>query len=370
MSSDVSESGTSPQELQSVDLSLTTALIIEDQPQILSLIADCLKVLRVGHVLPVANAQMAQEVVTTIERNPSQVGISHIDFALIDWNLIGNPFRKEDGEALQGPDISRWLRQVEFCRFMPILGISAYSSKEILTDMIDGGVNGFVSKPFSIYELSRHIQRIVSDIKPFIVTPSSYFGPDRRRIVIKVTAEQRRSQNGVRAFNPPRALRQKTANIVDIDEKDVTKVMAKMRDIAPPDYRTMVDINIRYIKDLLDETPQEVPDEATAKLVRANFDEINVLCNDTLGDPGGFTYQMIAETMASMSRFISDKYFVPTKQAHLMIRQQLATAEVIIQRDMKGAAKGEMRHLFSESFTVIKKVLKQNRNSNLQPWKY
>lgn len=352
--------------LQSADLSLTTALIVEDQSSILKLTADCLKMLRVGRVLPVANAASTRETVMNIVNNPSSAGVSHIDFALVDWNLVGNPFTDSESHIdQQGPDICRWLRQIEFGRFMPILATSAYSNKEVIKDMINAGVNGYVSKPFSVHDLSRHIQRMVADIKPYIVTPSDYFGPDRRRVNIAVATERRRSQNGVRAFHPPRTLRQKTSGTVEIPETDVSKIMQQMREIAPPDYCPMVDIHLQQIKDILDNTPTGITDAASRELAQNNCAEISFVCNEILGNPGGFTYQMIAETMASMSRFVSDKHFIPSQQAHSMLRQQIATAEFVIQRDMKGSAKGEMRKLFAESFAVIEKVLRQNRDQNL-----
>ena len=358
-------SGGAPSKLQSADLSLTTALIVEDQPQILKLFSDCLKMLRVGHVLPVSSAALARQTVEGIINNPSSAGISHIDFALVDWNLIGNPFAtSKDSEDQQGPDLCRWLRQQEFGRFMPILGLSAYSNKGIISEMIDSGVNSYLSKPFAVHDLSRQIQRIVSDIKPYIVTPSGYFGPDRRRVTTEVNLERRRSQNGVRAFKPPRALRQKTSATVDIAETDVTRIMQQMREIAPPDYHTVVELHLEQITKLLDTTPIDADDAASKDIVRQNCDDINFLCNDILGNPGGFTYQMIAETMASMSRFVSDDYFVYSKQADSMLRQQIATVEFVLKRDMKGPARGEMRKLFSESFAVIEKVLRQNRKKS------
>ena len=355
-----------PPKLQSADLSLTTAMIIEDQPSILKLAADCLKILRVGQILPVSSAFAARQMITDIVNNPSSAGVSHIDFALVDWNLVGNPFAETpEQEDQQGPDICRWVRQVEFGRFMPILAISGYSSKDVITDMINAGVNGYLSKPFSVHDLSRQVQRMVSDIKPYIITPSNYFGPDRRRVKHKVSKERRRSQNGVRSFNPPRTLRQKTSGTVDIPETDVSKIMLQMREIAPPEYCSMVDMHLQQIKTVLNATPTEITDEASAETTRKNCAEINFLCNEILGNPGGFTYQMIAETMASMSRFVVDKHFLPSKQAHAMLQQQIATAEFIIQRKMKGSAKGEMRKLFTESFTVIEKVLRQNRLKSL-----
>ncbi len=357
-----------PPKLQSADLSLTTVLIVEDQPQILRLIADCLKILRVGHVLPVSNAYNARETVNGIVNNPSKAGISHIDFALVDWNLVGNPFvASKEAEGQQGPDVCRWLRQVEFGRFMPILGLSAYSNKEIITDMIDAGVNGYLSKPFAVHDLSRQIQRIVADIKPYVITPSGYFGPDRRRVKkADITTERRRSQNGVRSFKPPRALRQKTSGTVDILESDVTKIMQQMREIAPPDYRTFVDMHLETIKKLLDTTPVDARDAASQELARNNSAEINFLCNEVLGNPGGFTYQMIAETMASMSRFVADTHFVFSHKANTVLRQQVATIEFVLERDMKGSAKSDMRKLFSETFVVIEKVLRQNRHKSLE----
>lgn len=352
-----------------LDLSLTTALVVEDQPQILALIVDCMRVLGVGHVLPAVSVAAAMEVVNNIQKNPSRVGVSHIDFAIVDWNLSGSPFRRaEDDDSIQGPELCQWLRQVEFCRFMPILAVSAYASKDCVREMLDAGVSNFVSKPFSIREFSLKIQSMVSKLPTFVITPSEYFGPDRRRRNERIEEEKRRTQNGVKKFNPPRSLREKTSTIVKVSENDISKIMKQMREVAPPNYRRQVMEKTQEIEKHLDSLPTEIEGREAILQVRKTFDQINRLCNEVLENPGGFTYQMVAETLAVMSRFIADDYFMPTLKSHSMMKQQLATLSMIVERDMKGVAYGGMRDLFSETFRVIEQVLRENKKNGLSLW--
>ncbi|MBI4184871.1 MAG: response regulator [Proteobacteria bacterium] len=65
-------------------------------------------------------------------------------------------------------------------RFVPVIMISAHSSRERVLFARDSGINEFLTKPFSVRTLFRRILEVVARPRPYIRT-KDYFGPDRRR---------------------------------------------------------------------------------------------------------------------------------------------------------------------------------------------
>lgn len=63
--------------------------------------------------------------------------------------------------------------------FIPIIVTSWESSAERVRELIDSGADGLLLKPVSISAIQNHINLIIHERRPFIVT-SSYIGPDRR----------------------------------------------------------------------------------------------------------------------------------------------------------------------------------------------
>ena len=366
--------------LNVADLSLTTCMVVEDQPVVLSLLSAVLKIITVGRVLPVRTAAEAVDLIKRVKSSPSSVGVSNIDFALIDWNLEGDAFRKlSESEfydeldydkkqnfvekPLQGVELARWIRRNESTAFMPILAVSAYSNARLLENIRAAGMNSFVSKPFNINDIARHVQRIVQDVRPYITTSSGYFGPDRRRTNRSVDHDRRVSQKGVKTISPPRTLRNKTMGTANVSAADVIGISHRINDIAPQDFLEYVRKSTDTIQGFMRSVDFEAQDKKKNQLL---FNEIDFTCNDVLGHVGCFSYQMIAEVISGVSRFIGDRYFLPTPEAYALIEQQMVTVRYLVDKKVKGPTTDKMRPLFATTVEVMNKVLRRNRKIILE----
>ncbi len=64
--------------------------------------------------------------------------------------------------------------------FVPIVVTTWENSSDRVRQLIDSGADGLLVKPASIRAIHNHVELIVNNRKPFVVT-SSYIGPDRRK---------------------------------------------------------------------------------------------------------------------------------------------------------------------------------------------
>lgn len=150
------------------------AMIVEDYPQIRTLIRSILK--DFGNPV-VEEAASVQEAVAALPHFEP-------DVLLVDWHLS-----RGDGLAL-----TKLVRDRErSCNpYMPILMITAFATPEKIGSARDAGVTAFVRKPFTADTLARHIRAVIDDERPFINAPR-YFGPDRRHRKVDHTGRERRT---------------------------------------------------------------------------------------------------------------------------------------------------------------------------------
>jgi len=81
----------------------------------------------------------------------NQINIhEHIDLMLLDLHMPG----------INGLDLLRTLRK-EVEKDIPVIVITAYSSSEIRQEAMELGVKDFISKPFSVENLTKSIQKIL-----------------------------------------------------------------------------------------------------------------------------------------------------------------------------------------------------------------
>lgn len=155
------------------------AMIVEDYPQIRTLIRSILKDFGDPVVEEAASVQEAVAALPHFEP----------DVLLVDWHL-------SHGDGLT---LTKLVRDRErSCNpYMPILMITAFATPEKIGAARDAGVTAFVRKPFTADTLARHIRGVLDDNRPFINTPG-YFGPDRRHRDIDHTGRERRTTAAAR----------------------------------------------------------------------------------------------------------------------------------------------------------------------------
>ena len=112
-------------------------------------------------ILSCENGAEAQELLKT----------NHVDLCLIEADL----------PDMSGADLIRWIRreQKDPLRFVPIIVLSGYTQRRMLSANRDAGANLLLKKPISAQAVFDRIAWVARTPRPYIET-GAYVGPDRR----------------------------------------------------------------------------------------------------------------------------------------------------------------------------------------------
>lgn len=145
-------------------------LIVDDFTFMAELLAGLLKEAGIGNTLTCESAEEAQQRITHAAQHQS--ASSHIDLALIDWLMPGT----------NGVELIKWIRghKQEHIKFMPLVLISAYTSRKVVQAARDNGANEALVKPIAAETLISRLIHVINHQRPFVKT-GTFFGPDRRR---------------------------------------------------------------------------------------------------------------------------------------------------------------------------------------------
>ncbi|RAU20365.1 two-component system response regulator [Paramagnetospirillum kuznetsovii] len=146
-----------------VDLSPITALIIDDSRYARSFIKTGLQSFGISRVLEAGDGPSGLEVL----RN------SEVHLVIVDHDM----------SPMNGIDFTRYVRGGDLvaCVDVSILMLSGDSSKDVVFQARNAGVNEFLMKPFSADSLYRRVRNAMIHPKAFVQSPS-FTGPDRRSL--------------------------------------------------------------------------------------------------------------------------------------------------------------------------------------------
>lgn len=149
--------------MREYDMSNRHVLVIDDSRTFLTLMTDLLRSFGARNVIRTTDAIEAFEI----------IGREKIDLALVDYNMpLINGF--EFASMVRcAPDSAN--------KFMPMILVTGHSSRRLVMDCISNGFDDFLAKPLSAKSLFDKMVRVFENPEPYILTPSGYFGPDRRR---------------------------------------------------------------------------------------------------------------------------------------------------------------------------------------------
>lgn len=145
-----------------LDLSSLSVMVVEDNPFARRLLRMTLKALTVGTV---DEAEDGAEALKTLSlRRP--------DILFLDWEM----------PHLDGVELTRHIRNAPDSPnpFLPVIMVTAHSTRQHVVTARDAGVTEFLIKPFSAAGVYSRIRAVVERPRPF-VRVKHYFGPDRRR---------------------------------------------------------------------------------------------------------------------------------------------------------------------------------------------
>jgi CheY-like chemotaxis protein len=158
-------------------------LVAEDSTFIRSLVISCLNAMGVSQIKVANHGGEAIEWLKLTKTDPMKAGILSIDLIISDWDM----------SPVDGMMFLRWVRRHAESpnRFIPFIMLTAHSDLKHVQEARDMGAHEVMSKPFSVKALAQKIGGIVEHNRQFVHT-KDYFGPDRRRRVEGVGAEERR----------------------------------------------------------------------------------------------------------------------------------------------------------------------------------
>ena len=148
------------------DLTTTKILIVDDMAPMLTLCKSILSIFGFKNVYLAHNGEEALEM--TIRHDP--------DLIITDWMMA----------PMDGLEFTKEVRKNPLCPnpYVPIIMMTGFSSKLRVEAARDCGITEFLVKPFTSRDLYNRIVQIIERPRQF-VDASDFFGPDRRRRVIK-----------------------------------------------------------------------------------------------------------------------------------------------------------------------------------------
>lgn len=146
--------------MQLYDLGSISVVVVDDNRFMRTVVGNTLGGLGVRNIFQADGVDAALELLAT----------NAVDLIISDWDM---------GEK-SGIDLIRRVRAHKPTRLVPIIMLTANSTRRNLFAARDAGVTEFLSKPVSAQSLYTRILEVIERPRQFIKT-KDYFGPDRRR---------------------------------------------------------------------------------------------------------------------------------------------------------------------------------------------
>jgi CheY-like chemotaxis protein len=158
--------------MSNYDFGLFSALVVEDNSYLQTLLFQSLKAIGVGNVKTVEHGGLAIDLLRMIKQNPSQAGMMNVDLIFSNWQM----------SPVDGMMLLRWVRRHKESpnRFVPFTMVTGYADPAKVAEARDMGVTEMLAKPFSVNALADKLLQIVDKPRQIVHT-GDYFGPDRRR---------------------------------------------------------------------------------------------------------------------------------------------------------------------------------------------
>lgn len=150
-------------------------LIVDDDPETLSMLSLALRSIGISDILPFGNAAAAIAYLKNSSPDALENGVSDIDIILSDYVM----------PDVDGGMFLRWARLNERSPdpFVCFILMSGATNLALSQGARHIGMTEFLSKPFSIESVREKVLYAIQDPRDFYLAPG-YFGPDRRREVL------------------------------------------------------------------------------------------------------------------------------------------------------------------------------------------
>lgn len=143
-----------------------SVLVVDDMPPMVTLTKSLLEIFGFRKIYTANNAERAFEIFC--KESP--------DLVLTDWQM----------EPYDGIELTHQIRTDSRSPnpYVPIILMTGYSAKMRVMQARDIGVTEFLVKPFTSQDLYARIEQVIEKPRQF-VDADGFFGPDRRRRIVK-----------------------------------------------------------------------------------------------------------------------------------------------------------------------------------------
>ena len=141
-----------------------SAIVLDANPQMRAILRSILNMMGLRSVAEFSDPTSARH----------HLQGQHVDVAILDLALEGGT----DGLKLA------WIIRHDAMIVnptMPIILVSSYVNGSLISKAINVGVDEMVTKPLRARDLISRVEKTIRRPRPYIRTPTGYFGPDRRR---------------------------------------------------------------------------------------------------------------------------------------------------------------------------------------------
>ncbi len=149
--------------MKDIDLSGLRLLLIDDSRTFLSLLTDVLHGFGIREIARTSDAIEAFEI----------IGREALDVALVDYEM----------PLINGIEFANMVRTAPDSRnkFLSMILLTSHCSRKVVMESIKAGFDDFLGKPMRPDHLRQKLIQLTQVPKSYVLTPSGYFGPDRRR---------------------------------------------------------------------------------------------------------------------------------------------------------------------------------------------
>jgi CheY-like chemotaxis protein len=143
-----------------------TVLVVDDMPPMLTLVTNLLEIFGFKRILKASESDVAFDLFC--KEDP--------DLVISDWQM----------EPFDGIELINKIRTDKQSPnpYVPIILMTGYSAQIRVMQARDTGVTEFLVKPFTSQDLYSRIEQVIEKPRQF-VDAEDFFGPDRRRRVVK-----------------------------------------------------------------------------------------------------------------------------------------------------------------------------------------
>lgn len=334
-----------------------SVLLVEDSPQVRSLLVSVLTQLGVGRIVRAPEGAEAIRLLKQLQVDPHSIGASSIDLVISDWVM----------DPIDGATLLRWIRRHRESpdRFLPFIMLSAYSEWHRVQTARELGVNEFLAKPFSVASVLQHILAVIQDNRNYVRT-NTFFGPDRRRNEKAVSSNRRTMHTsdtdaidkGIRFYRPPRRLRTKTGADIGIDVNRIANIQKEL-DSWSDDFIKWTVGYIESLKKIMASASMKDPSNR-----RNDFTRINQIAHELRGQGGIFGYPLVSSVAKSLFELTKDT-LDRSDECLALIKNHMETLQIVLRDEVRGDGGAVGMEILKAMRIANDKFLKERENISL-----